>query len=79
MVCQREPGSVGSLAYSALCWTLADAIMGSVRATMTISFYERACSCYRWGLPDGRNIAVHAFACCYVTGRGWVLNGSQEG
>jgi hypothetical protein len=45
---------------------------------MTISFYERACSCPRWEVPDGDNIAAHAFASCYITGRGWVLNGSQE-
>ena len=51
---------------------------GSMRATMTISSPERACSCHRWEVPDGHNIAAHAFASCYVTGRGWVRNGSQE-
>jgi hypothetical protein len=45
---------------------------------MTISFYERACSCHRWEVPDGCDIAAQVFASCYVTGRGWVLNGSQE-
>jgi hypothetical protein len=49
-----------------------------MRATMTISSPERACSCHRWEVPDGHNIAAHAFASCYITGRGWVLNGSQE-
>ena len=51
---------------------------GSMRATMTISSPERACSCHRWEVPDGHNIAAHALASCYITGRGWVLNGSQE-
>jgi hypothetical protein len=45
---------------------------------MTISWSERACSCHRWEVPDGDSIAAHAFASCYVTGRGWVLDGSQE-
>jgi hypothetical protein len=45
---------------------------------MTIPFSERACSCHRWKVPDVHSIAAHAFG-CYITGRGWVLNGSQEG
>jgi hypothetical protein len=45
---------------------------------MTISSPERACSCRRSEVPDGDSIAAHAFASCYITGWGWVLNGSQE-
>jgi len=51
---------------------------GSMSSTMAISSPERACSCHRWEVPDGHNVAAHAFASCYITGRGWVLNGSQE-
>jgi len=51
---------------------------GSMKATATISSAEGACSCYRWEVPDGYNVAAHAFASCYITGRGWVLNGSRE-
>jgi hypothetical protein len=45
---------------------------------MTVSSPERACSCRRWEVPGGQNIAAQAFASCYTTGRGWVLNGSHE-
>jgi hypothetical protein len=45
---------------------------------MTIFSSERAGSCHGSEVPDGCDIAAHAFASCYVTGRGWVLNGSQE-
>ena len=51
---------------------------GSMRAIMTISSSERACSCHRWLVPDSHDIAAHALASCFITGRGWVLNGSQE-
>jgi len=45
---------------------------------MTISSPEPACSCRRWEASGGHDIAAQAFASCYTTGRGWVLNGSQE-
>jgi hypothetical protein len=45
---------------------------------MTISSSEGVCSCRRWEVPDGHNIAAHAVASCCITGRGWVLNRSQE-
>jgi hypothetical protein len=51
---------------------------GSMRAQMTISSPESACSCRRREALGGHNIAAQAFASCYTTGRGWVLNGSQE-
>jgi len=44
---------------------------------MTISSCERACSCHRWDVPDGHDIAAHVFASCCITGRGEVLNGSR--
>ena len=47
-------------------------------STTTISSYEQACSRHRWEVPDGYNIAAHAFAYSYITGRVWALNGSQE-
>jgi hypothetical protein len=43
-----------------------------------ISFFEQACLRHRWEAPDGCNIAAHASASSYVTGRVWALNGSQE-
>jgi hypothetical protein len=51
---------------------------GSMRAQVTISSPEPACSCRRREALGGHNIAAQAFASCYATGRGWVLNGSQE-
>jgi hypothetical protein len=49
--------------------------MGS---TTTICSYEQACSRHRWDVPDGYNIAAHAFAYSCITGRVWALNDSQE-
>jgi hypothetical protein len=49
--------------------------MGS---TTTICSYEQACSRHRSEVPDGYNIAAHAFAYSCIAGRVWVLNDSQE-
>jgi hypothetical protein len=49
--------------------------MGSTR---TICSYEQACSRHRSEVPDGYNIAAHAFAYSCIAGRVWVLNDSQE-
>ena len=46
-------------------------------STTTISSYEQACLRHRREAPDGCNIAAHAFASSYITGRVWALNGSQ--
>ena len=32
---------------------------------------------HRWQVPGGYNIAAHAFACCYMTGRVWSLSGRR--
>ena len=43
----------------------------------TICSYEQACSRHRWDVPDGYNIAAHAFAYCCITGWVWALSDSQ--
>jgi hypothetical protein len=48
-----------------------------MRSTTTISSYEQACSRHRREVPDGCNIAAHAFASAYI-GRVWALNAGQE-
>ena len=45
---------------------------------MTISSSEGAGSCRGWEVSDGHNFAARAFASCFITGQGWVLNRSQE-
>ena len=47
-------------------------------SSATISSYQQVCSRHRWEVPDGYNIAAHAFAYSYITGRVWALNDSQE-
>ena len=51
---------------------------GSVGSTTTTCSCEQVCSRHRWDVPDGYNIAAHAFAYCCITGWVWVLNDSQE-
>jgi hypothetical protein len=47
-------------------------------STTTISSYEEPCSRHCWEVPDGYYIAARAFASCYLTGRVWALDNSQE-
>jgi precorrin-6B methylase 1 len=47
-------------------------------SSTTISSYQQACSRHRWEVPDGYNIAAHAFPYSYITGRVWALKDSQE-
>lgn len=51
---------------------------GSMGSTTTICSYEQACSRHRWDVPDGYNIAAHAFPDSSITGWVWALNDSQE-
>jgi hypothetical protein len=50
---------------------------GSVSST-TIFSYQGACSRHRWEVPDGYNIAAHAFLYSCITGRVWAFKDSQE-
>jgi hypothetical protein len=49
-------------------------------SSTTISSYQQACSRsrHRWEVPDGYNIAAHAFPYSFITGRVWALKDSQE-
>jgi hypothetical protein len=47
-------------------------------SSATISSYQQACWRHRWEVLDGYNIAAHAFAYSYITGRVWALEDCQE-
>jgi hypothetical protein len=47
-------------------------------STTTIASYEQACSRHHREVPDGYNIAAHAFGSSRITCRVWAVNGSQD-